>query len=125
MSGDFDPRDIDSRDRKDGIYDREEDWLVLGRGPGSSGVRDDTVEDEIRGRDEDGREERDRDARDRDEGLGGFDPRDVFMRDLDLPDGRERELVRDRDREYSLNGSDTRALSTIGSFRVTLAMIWI
>jgi hypothetical protein len=40
------------------------------------------------------------------------------MRDLDLPDGRERELVHDRDRDYTLNGSDTRALSTIGAFRV-------
>jgi hypothetical protein len=27
MSGDFDRRDIDSRERDDGIHDREEEWL--------------------------------------------------------------------------------------------------
>lgn len=117
MFDDFDPRYLDSRERTDGIHDREEEWLVMGRGPGSSEVRDDTFDHELRNRDEDWREERDRDPRDRDDERG-LDPRDVFMRDLDLPDGRERELVHDRDREYSLNGSDTRALSTLGAFRV-------
>jgi len=34
------------------------------------------------------------------------------------PRGLERELVRDRDREYSLRGSESRALSIVGSFRV-------
>lgn len=53
------------------------------------------------------------DARPRDE-----DPRDVFRRDLDLPDGRERVLGRHRDRSYRLNDEDVRALSTIGAFRV-------
>jgi hypothetical protein len=38
MSGDFDPRDFDSGERDDGIHDREDDWLTLGRGPGSAGV---------------------------------------------------------------------------------------
>jgi DNA-binding MarR family transcriptional regulator len=76
------------------------------------------VEHKPRDRDEDWREERDRKPRERDDDRGGLDPRDVFTRDLDLPDGRERELVHDRDREYSLDGSDTRALSTIGAFRV-------
>lgn len=31
MSGDFDPRDFNSRDRDDGIHDREDEWIVLGR----------------------------------------------------------------------------------------------
>jgi DNA-binding MarR family transcriptional regulator len=30
MSGDFDPRDVDSRQRDDGIHDREDEWLTLG-----------------------------------------------------------------------------------------------
>ena len=58
--------------------------------------------------------ERGDDARDRDP----VDPRDVFADDLNLPRGLERELVRDRDREYSLRGSESRTLSTIGAFRV-------
>jgi hypothetical protein len=41
--------------------------------------------------------ERHDDARDRDP----VDPRDTFTEHVDLPRGRERELVRDRDREYS------------------------
>jgi hypothetical protein len=77
MSGDFDPRNYDSRDRDDGIG---------------------AAEDDVRDR--------------------GMDPRDVFMRDLDVPRGPERELVHDRDRDYELRGSDTRTLSTVGVFRV-------
>jgi DNA-binding MarR family transcriptional regulator len=46
------------------------------------------------------------------------DPRDVFRRDLDLPDTRERVRVQLRDRSYGLNDEDVRALSTIGAFRV-------
>ena len=118
MSDFFDPRDVDSRDRTDGIHDREHESLVLGRGPGAQEVRDDSVQHETGDRDEDWRAERDRDARGRNSDRGGLDPRDVFMCDLDVPDDRERELVHDRDREYTLNGSDTRALSTIGAFRV-------
>jgi hypothetical protein len=58
-------------------------------------------------------------SRNRDEGL---DPRDVFMRDLDLPRGPDREIVHDaRDREYTLRGSETRTLSTVGAFRVLSA----
>lgn len=56
---------------------------------------------------------RDRDSRDRD-----VDPRDVFMEGLDLPRGLERELVHERDREYSLRGSESRTLSVVGAFRV-------
>jgi hypothetical protein len=58
--------------------------------------------------------ERDDDARDRDP----VDPRDAFVDKLDLPRGLERELVRDRDREYTLRGSESRTLSLVGSFRV-------
>lgn len=47
---------------------------------------------------------------------------DVFMRDFDLPRGPEREIVHDaRERGYTLRGSETRALSTVGAFRVVTA----
>lgn len=46
------------------------------------------------------------------------DPRDVFTKDLDLPSGRKRELVRDRDRVYEINGAESRLLATVGAFRV-------
>jgi len=70
-------------------------------------------------RDHDSRDEerfgpdRDRDARERD-----VDPRDVFTRDVNLPSGLDREIVRDRDREYTLRGSESRTLATVGAFRV-------
>jgi len=51
MSGDFDPRDVDSRERDDGMHDREHEWLMLDRGPGSAGVRD--GEEDVRDRDDD------------------------------------------------------------------------
>jgi hypothetical protein len=112
-----DPRDRgddDWRDRND------EDPLALGRGPGSAGPRDDHSEDNPRNRNGDARGfERDRDSRNRDESL---DPRDVFMRDLDLPRGPDREIVNDaRNREHTLRGSETRTLSTVGAFRVVSA----
>ena len=116
MAGDFDPRDLDSREREDGIHDREDEWLTLGRGPGSAAVRD--GDEDVRERDDDWREERDREPRDWERDRGGIDPRDVFMRDVDLPRGPERELVHDRDRDYTLNGSESRTLSTVGAFRV-------
>lgn len=43
------------------------------------------------------------------------------MRHLDLPDGRERECVRDRDRVYDIDGAEARMLATVGSFRVVTA----
>jgi hypothetical protein len=46
------------------------------------------------------------------------EPRDVFVRDLDLPDGRDREQVRDRRRSYAINGDEARVLATVGAFRV-------
>ena len=73
-------------------------------------------EDDCCDRDDDDWRGLDRDSRDREHGL---DPRDVFMHDLDLPRGQEREIVHDaRDREYTLRGSETRTLSTVGAFRV-------
>lgn len=44
--------------------------------------------------------------------------RDVFTRDLEVPRGRDREQVRDRDRVYEIDGAESRALATIGAFRV-------
>jgi len=44
--------------------------------------------------------------------------RDVFTKDLDLPDGHERRPVRERNRIYELDGADSRALATVGAFRV-------
>ena len=52
MSGDFDPRDFDSRERGDGIHDREDEWLTIGRGPDSAAVRDSSGEDDVRERDD-------------------------------------------------------------------------
>jgi hypothetical protein len=111
----------DSRDREDGVRDRDDhDRADRGRGPGS-GARDDPYDDDARKRDaerdpfERQRHGRDRGDRERD------DPRDVFMRHLDLPRGPEREIVHDRDREYTLRGSETRTLSTVGAFRVVPA----
>jgi hypothetical protein len=46
------------------------------------------------------------------------DARDVFTRDLDLPRGRDRRPVRDRDRVYEINSEESRMLATVGAFRV-------
>lgn len=46
------------------------------------------------------------------------DPRDALLHDLDLPLGREREAVLDRDRVYELNGEESRTLAAVGAFRV-------
>jgi len=108
MFGDFDPRDVDSRERDDGIRDREDQYFSLGRAGGGLTAEPD---DDVRSRDDDARDERDRDARNRHDGHA-LDPRDVFARHLDLPDGHDRELVRDRDRQYSLNGSESRTLAS-------------
>jgi hypothetical protein len=37
------------------------------------------------------------------------DPRDVFTKDLDLPCGRQRRPVRERDRVYEINASESRS----------------
>ena len=49
------------------------------------------------------------------------DDREVFMRDLVLPRGPERERVRHRGRDYSLRGSESRLLTTVGALRVVNA----
>jgi hypothetical protein len=47
------------------------------------------------------------------------DPRDVFVRDLDLPREETRERVFVREREcVDLRGSESRMLATVGAFRV-------
>jgi len=95
---DFDPRDFDdSRDR-----DRHEDrgGPSLGRGPSS---RDDDSEVDSGDGDDARWSERDHDTRDRD------DTRDPFTRDLNLPHGPDREIVRDRDQEYTLRGAGGRS----------------
>lgn len=43
---------------------------------------------------------------------------EVFTKNLDLPRGDRRELVRDRDRVYEINSAESRMLATIGAFRV-------
>lgn len=49
------------------------------------------------------------------------DYRDVFVRDLSLPEGPDRERVRHRGRTYTLRGSETRLLTTVGALRVVNA----
>jgi DNA-binding MarR family transcriptional regulator len=136
---DFDPRDYDSRD--DERYgnapsrggrggsddrDRDHDWSQpgtrardrddddersLGRGPGNDRQGSDGQGPD---RDHDPRwADRDRDGRERDP-----ETRDAFSRHVHLPRGRDRELVHDRDREYTLRGSESRTLATVGAFRV-------
>jgi uncharacterized membrane protein YgcG len=63
----------------------------------------------------DGARSPDRDLESRDREL---DPREAFTRDVNLPRGMEREIVRHRDREYTLRGSESHTLATVGSFRV-------
>jgi hypothetical protein len=46
------------------------------------------------------------------------DPRDVFTKDLDLPRGSERRPVQERDHVYEIDRAESRALATIGAFRV-------
>jgi hypothetical protein len=46
----------------------------------------------------------------------------MFTRGLNLPRGRDREIVHDtRDREYTLRGSESRSLATVGACRVVPA----
>jgi DNA-binding MarR family transcriptional regulator len=132
---DFDPRDYDARenerdrgrgdspdfDRDDDLRqpdtrsrDRDEAERGRGRGPGDSRQSN---EDRGRNHSDDVRwSEREREVPDR-----TIDPREPFTRDLALPRGLEREIVRDRDRQYTLRGSETRTLSTVGAFRVVPA----
>ena len=112
MSGDFDPRDVDSRERDDGIHDREDRTCRSGVAVAGSprtwttsptGSASPASVNATRAIGTDDRE---------------LNPRDVFACDLDLPHSRDRELVHGRDRDYTLNGSETRTLATVGAFRV-------
>jgi hypothetical protein len=49
------------------------------------------------------------------------EPRDVFVERVNLPRGLEREHVQCRDRDYTLRGSESRALASVGAFRVVPA----
>src|SRR5436190_4041004 len=135
---DFDPRDYDdSREREEHSRDQDRDhnWKEPGTRSDLDVSHDRWADEQAHGV---GVRDRDRDERDRDEDDGGphigrgpsshdekpesdprdrdderwpdrdHDPRDVFLRDLDLPRGREREIVRDRDRQYTLRGSESR-----------------
>jgi hypothetical protein len=110
-----DPRDHnDERGRHDDRRrERDDDaGSHLGRGPSA---HKDHSHSDTRHRDDERRPERERDPREQ-------DPRDVFVRQVDLPRGRDRELVHDaRDRAYTLRGSESRTLATVGSFRVVSA----
>ncbi len=97
MSG-FDPRDYDAREADDGVHDRENEWIVIGRDPRDQQVAPDPAKRDSGNRDVE-REERDRASRDRGTQESPGDPRDTFARDLDLPHGRDRELVHDRYRD--------------------------
>ena len=57
------------------------------------------------------------DSRDRE----AVDPRDVFMSQMRLPRGLERKRVEYRGVEYTLRGSESRTLTTVGAFRVVPA----
>ena len=133
---DFDPRDYDSRDgdrfpsdrhhggrgnsydqldRNDDLRlpesdnrDRDNDVRELGRGPGDDSRSSNSDKHRHDPREDARSPERDRDR----------DPRETFTRDLSLPRGLEREIVRDRDRQYTLRGSESRTLATVGAFRV-------
>jgi hypothetical protein len=108
-SGDHD-RDHDCRQLDGRTRDRDDgDERSLGRGPGNDRQGSDT---EGRDRDHDPRWT-DRDHRERDREVP-----DAFSRHVHLPRGPERELVHHRDREYTLRGSESRTLATVGAFRV-------
>jgi hypothetical protein len=139
---DFDARDHDSRDEdrapardRDGragsdgdderddelsrpavfSRDRDDDARDLGRGPG------DSRESHSAERGRDARDDARWPERERDERTRDTDPREAFTCHLNLPRGLERQLVRDHDREYTLRGSESRTLATVGAFRVVRA----
>jgi hypothetical protein len=126
---DFDPRDFDARDDErhretgadghdnhdddlrlpdEGGRDRDDDARSLGRGPGDSRQSNNDTPDP---RDDTRWPERDRDAPGR-----NVDPREPFTRHVHLPRGPDREIVRDRDREYTLRGSETPRLQPSARF---------
>jgi hypothetical protein len=137
---DFDPRDYDSpddergadtpsqgarnaSDDRDGDHHRTQpdarlrdhddgDVRTPGRGPASDDRQ--ASEEHARDRSEDPRSaERERCAQDRQRGAAN-----AFSRHVRLPRRPEREVVRVRDRECTLRGSESRTLATVGAFRV-------
>jgi DNA-binding MarR family transcriptional regulator len=127
---DFDPRDYDSRDEdryafdqhgrardsSNDDFDRDDDLRLR---DAASRDRGDNARDLGRGPGDSRQSEHDRDPREEARSLErDHDPRDTFTRDLNLPRDREREIVRNRDREYTLRGSESRTLATVGAFRV-------
>ena len=90
----------------------QNDARSLGRG-GGGGDRQSGDEPPRDARDDARWGDRDRQAQQR-----ARDPHDVFARHVDLPPGPEREPVRDCDRVYTLRGSESRTLATVGAFRV-------
>jgi hypothetical protein len=102
--GNWSQPEIHARGRDDA------DIRTLGRGPGSDRQGSQT-EDHGHGRHDHARwleQDRERD----------WDPRNTFARHVHLPRGPERQIVRNRDREYTLRHSESRTLATIGAFRV-------
>lgn len=119
---DFDPHDYDPRDDRDRDHwrqpetacrEHDNDTRALGRGPGDNSRQSESDTRRYAPRDDARYSDRDRDIRERES-----TPRDVFTRSLELPRGLERELARHRDREYTLRGSESRTLATVGVFRV-------
>ena len=119
---DLDPRDND--DPRETGRERDEEWYQPGRCRDLDDGRDRDDDTGLHiGRGASSHEKSESNPRDRDEECRpdrgrGHDPRDVFTRNLDLPRGLKREIVRDRDREYTLRGSESRTLATVGAFRV-------
>jgi hypothetical protein len=122
---DFDPRDFDTGDDDRIAPDREPDPVdtehrtrddndapSLGRGPGDSRPSQNAEETRARS------DRTHSPTRDQEPPSRTFDAREPFSRDLNLPRGLDRELVRDRGHEYTLRGSETRTLATVGAFRV-------
>jgi hypothetical protein len=76
-----------------------------------------------------GDDRRDPDDNSRDVSRGGsdprererVDPRDVFTEHVNLPRGLDREHVHHHGHDYTLRGSETRTLTTVGAFRVVPA----
>jgi hypothetical protein len=79
-----------------------------------------------------GEDRRDRDDNSRDLSRGSrggsdprdrerVDPRDVFMEHVNLPRGLEREHIHYHGHDYTLRGSETRTLTTVGAFRAVPA----
>lgn len=115
---DFDPRDFDDPRDEDRAQDDtrspgrdDEETRSPGRGGGSD--RQSPDEPSRDARDEARSAERDREVQERPR-----DQTDVFTRHVDLPRGPERERVHDRDRVYTLRGSESRTVATVGAFRV-------